>query len=111
MPSSILDSAFLKDLYGAAQMRAVFDDAGLLQKWLDVEVALVEAEAEIGVIPSTAAAVIRRAARAENIDVPRKRDASVRCLRKCEHAAKMQRCSNLSLSPQTFTTCLHGRCL
>ena len=56
MPSSILDSAFLKDLYGAAQMRAVFDDAGLLQKWLDVEVALAEAEAEIGVIPSTVAA-------------------------------------------------------
>ena len=40
MPSSILDSAFPKDLYGTAQMRAVFDDPALLQKWLDVEVAL-----------------------------------------------------------------------
>lgn len=71
MPSSILDSAFLKDLYGTEQMRAVFDDIALLQKWLDVEVALAEAEAEIGVIPASAAAVIRRAARAENIDVLR----------------------------------------
>lgn len=71
MPSSILDSAFLKDLYGTVQMRAVFDDTALLQKWLDVEVALAEAEAEIGVIPASAAALIRRAARAENIDAPR----------------------------------------
>ena len=68
MPSHIIDSIFLKDLYGTAEMRAVFDDIHLLQKWLDAEVALAQAEAEIGVIPAYAAEEIARRARAEMLD-------------------------------------------
>jgi adenylosuccinate lyase len=36
------------------EMRAVFDDRALLQKWLDVEVALAQAEAANGALPAPA---------------------------------------------------------
>ena len=71
MASHILDSQFLKDLYGTPEMRAVFDDMHLLQKWLDAEVALAQAEAELGIIPEAAAAEITRCARAGQLDLPR----------------------------------------
>jgi adenylosuccinate lyase len=71
MASHILDSQFLKDLYGTPEMRAVFDDLHLLQKWLDAEVALAQAEAELGIIPEAAAAEITRRAIADQLDLPR----------------------------------------
>lgn len=71
MPSNILDSIFLKDLYGTSEMRAVFDDHALLQKWLDAEVALARAEAEVGLIPEYAAREIARRARAQDLDTAR----------------------------------------
>ena len=71
MASHILNSQFLKDLYGTPEMRAVFDDMHLLQKWLDAEVALAQAEAELGIIPDAAAAEITRCARAGQLDLPR----------------------------------------
>lgn len=54
MAAHILDSRFLKDLYGTPEMRAVFDEMHLLQKWLDTETALAQAEAELGIIPAEA---------------------------------------------------------
>ncbi len=69
MASHITDSIFLKDLYGTDEMRAIFEDRALLQKWLDVEVALARAEAEVGVIPVWAAEEIARKGRAELMDV------------------------------------------
>ena len=71
MASHILDSQFLKDLYGTPEMRAVFDDMHLLQLWLDTEVALAQAEAEIGLIPEAAATEITLRAKAEELDLPR----------------------------------------
>ncbi len=71
MASSILDSRVLRDLYGTAEMRAVFDDLSMLQSWLDVEVALAQAEAEIGLVPIYAADEISRRARAETLDTER----------------------------------------
>lgn len=68
MPAHILDSRFLGDLYGTLEMRAVFDDLALLQRWLDAEVALAEAEAELGLIPAAAAREIAAKARAEKLD-------------------------------------------
>jgi adenylosuccinate lyase len=42
-------------IYGAAwntdEMRAIFDDAPCLQRWLDVIVALAEAQADLDLIP------------------------------------------------------------
>ena len=71
MPAHIIDSIFFKDLYGTEAMRSVFDDLNLLQKWLDVEVALAQVEAEIGLIPTYAAEEIARRARAEALDTVR----------------------------------------
>jgi 3-carboxy-cis,cis-muconate cycloisomerase len=62
MSAHILDSILLQDLYGTPEMRRIFDDKQLLQKWLDVEVALAQAEAELGLIPAAAAKEIARAA-------------------------------------------------
>ena len=58
MPSHVIDSDFLRDLYGTAAMRAVWNDRQLLQKWLDYEAALARAEAQAGLIPTEAAAEI-----------------------------------------------------
>jgi 3-carboxy-cis,cis-muconate cycloisomerase len=71
MPAHILDSLFLKDLYGTAEMRLVFDDMHFLQKWLEVEAALAQAEAELGIIPEAAAREIARCAVADELDVSR----------------------------------------
>lgn len=48
--------------YGSDRMRAVFAEDGKLQYSLDVEAALAEAEAGLGIIPAAAAAEIRRKA-------------------------------------------------
>ena len=68
MPVHAIDSLFFRDLYGTPEMRQVWDDLSLLQKWLDFEAALARAEARIGLIPANAAAAITRAARAESMD-------------------------------------------
>jgi adenylosuccinate lyase len=62
-------------------VRSLFTEAARWQSWLDVEVALAEAEAELGVIPDEAAAEIRRKAKVELLD----RDAIVEGLRRTGH--------------------------
>lgn len=68
MASTVIDSPFLGDLYGTPEMRTIFSADRLLQKWLDVEAALAQAQGELGVIPAPAADEIRRQARAGNIN-------------------------------------------
>lgn len=68
MPVHPVDSIFFKDLYGSPEMRAIFDDTNLLQKWLDYEAALARAEVAAGIVPPEAAAEITRKARAELMD-------------------------------------------
>jgi adenylosuccinate lyase/3-carboxy-cis,cis-muconate cycloisomerase len=53
-----LDCEVLGDLYGTDELRRTFDSRALVQAWLDVERALAEAEADVGVIPEAAAARI-----------------------------------------------------
>jgi 3-carboxy-cis,cis-muconate cycloisomerase len=65
----VIDSAFLRDLFGSPELRAVFADTYQLQCWLDFEAALARAEAAEGVIPQAAADEITRVARAELIDL------------------------------------------
>jgi 3-carboxy-cis,cis-muconate cycloisomerase len=65
----VIDSAFLRDLFGSAELRTVFADTYQLQCWLDFEAALARAEAAEGVIPQAAADEITRVARAELIDL------------------------------------------
>ena len=68
MPTT-LDCELLGDLYGTPELRAIFDTGSLLQSWLDVERALAEAEAEVGVIPRAASERIAAEADATGFDV------------------------------------------
>ena len=59
----------LSALFGDAEANAHLSDHARLQAMLDVEAALGEAEAHLGIIPGTAATAIRAVARAELLDV------------------------------------------
>jgi 3-carboxy-cis,cis-muconate cycloisomerase len=67
--ATTLDCDLLGDFFGTPRMRAVFDSRALLQALLDVEAALAEAEAEVGVIPPEAGQRIRAAAAADRFDL------------------------------------------
>jgi 3-carboxy-cis,cis-muconate cycloisomerase len=69
MPSTAFDSFYLRDRYGSPAMRAIWDDRMMVQRWLDVESALATAEADLGLIPSSAAREIARKARVELLDL------------------------------------------
>lgn len=64
-----LGSALLRDLYGTPEVRAALDSRALIQGWLDAEVALARAEADVGVIPVEAAERIAAEAIAARFDV------------------------------------------
>ncbi len=69
MPAYFIDSVLWGDLFSTAEVRAIFDDRAYVRRVLEVEAALAEAEAELGLIPAWAAAEIRRKARLENVDL------------------------------------------
>lgn len=71
MAVHLIDSPLYADRVSTPEMRAVFDSMSQYQAWLDVEAALAEAQAEIGMIPRDAAAAIRQAARIETFDMDR----------------------------------------
>jgi 3-carboxy-cis,cis-muconate cycloisomerase len=66
MPDQPAD--LLAPLFGDAEVDALLTDRARLQAMLDVEAALADAEAHLGIIPRAAAAAIRDAARAERLD-------------------------------------------
>ena len=68
MPSTVLDSDIFKDMFGSAEMRAVFSDDNLLKCCVDAEVALAVAQGRLGVIPQEAADAIARLAPSVAID-------------------------------------------
>ena len=67
MPVNPADSPILGTLYGSDAMRAVFDERAYFQRMLDVEAALARVQAQLGIIPTDAAAAITRAARVDNL--------------------------------------------
>ncbi len=69
MPSHMVDSALFRDQFGTEEMRRIFEDRNLLQKWMDVEAALARAEATVGLVPEIAAKEISRKASADLLDV------------------------------------------
>lgn len=69
MGATAFDSFYLRDRYGSAAMRAIWDDRAMIQRWLDVEAALAEVQAGMGLVPRPAAAEIRRKARVELLDL------------------------------------------
>jgi 3-carboxy-cis,cis-muconate cycloisomerase len=67
-PRTVAPSNLFGPLFGDPAVDAMLSDTARLQAMLDVEAALADAEAHLGIIPSAAAAAIRAAARAESID-------------------------------------------
>ncbi len=69
MPSTVFDSAIYRDAFGSEAMRAVFDDTALIRRYVQVEVALAEVQARLGLIPTEAAATIKAKADPSNLDL------------------------------------------
>ncbi|OGL00683.1 MAG: adenylosuccinate lyase [Candidatus Rokubacteria bacterium RIFCSPHIGHO2_02_FULL_73_26] len=78
MPSHVIDFHLFGDQFSTSEMRAVFDERAMLQRWLDVEAALAAAQAELGLIPAEAAGAIAAAAHVDKLDLAAvKRDLGV----------------------------------
>jgi adenylosuccinate lyase len=69
MPSHVVDMRTIGNSFSTPEMRAVWDERNRLQKQLDVEAALARAEADLGIIPASAAEAITRAADAGALDI------------------------------------------
>lgn len=69
MPSHIIDYTLFGDQFSTPEMRAVFDERAMLQRWCDVEAALALEEAALGIIPAAAAATIAERARVDLLDL------------------------------------------
>ena len=69
MASHVIDNLLLQDSFGTDEMRMVWNEKNRLQKQLDVERALAEAEGELEVIPQEAAAVIASVADSRRFDL------------------------------------------
>lgn len=74
MASFCFDSKLFKDEYSTPEMRAVFSDESLMQKWLDCWAALAKAEADAGIIPKKAAEIISDKAHWQNMDFDKIRE-------------------------------------
>jgi adenylosuccinate lyase len=69
MTSHIIDSEIFQNGWSSEEMRKIFDSTIRFQRWLDIEVALAQAQAQLGIIPRAAADEIARQARIEFIDM------------------------------------------
>src|SRR5260370_29383803 len=69
MPASAYDSFYVRDRCGSRAVRAIWDDRAMVQRWLDVEAALAATQADLGLVPASAAREIARPARVDLIDL------------------------------------------
>ena len=65
---TVLDSALFRDAFGTPEMRAIFSDVATVNRYVEVEIALAQAEARCGVIPADAAAEIAKCASVDALD-------------------------------------------
>lgn len=71
----MINSMLYRDAFGTPAMRDVFSDHRQIERYIDVEIALARAEAQVGVIPQAAADAIAERARYDALDLERlKRD-------------------------------------
>ncbi|MDP6389037.1 MAG: adenylosuccinate lyase [Alphaproteobacteria bacterium] len=68
MASHIIDSELFGAAFAPQDIAEIFTDQSRVQKWFDIEAALAEAQAELGIIPAAAAKEIRAKAKAELVD-------------------------------------------
>ena len=71
MASTVLDSVLFRDAFGTPAMRGIFEDAALLSRYTQVEVALARAQGKLGVIPAHAAKDIAARCDAAKLDPER----------------------------------------
>ena len=69
MGARLTDSAAYAHLWGTVETRALLDEPARWQGWLDILVALAEAQAELGIIPSSSAEPIAELASVERLDL------------------------------------------
>lgn len=69
MSTTVYDSILFRNMFNTAEMRAVFSDNSLIEKYIETEVALAKAEAKCGVIPEEAAQLIEKSAKFEKLDL------------------------------------------
>ncbi|WP_437615714.1 class-II fumarase/aspartase family protein [Erwinia sp. V71] len=69
MSSTVYDSLLFRNMFATERMRAVFSDKALIERYIEAEVALAQAEARCGVIPASAAADIAAKSRYEALDL------------------------------------------
>lgn len=74
MNAHIIDSRILGDFFGTREMKKIYSDENMVQKWLDVEAALAKVQAELNVIPKEAAKEIQNKARIENLNINKLRE-------------------------------------
>jgi len=72
--STVIDSILFRDAFGTAAMREIFSDRALIDRYVEIEVALARAEAKVGVIPSEAATEIAAKADAAKFDFDKLRE-------------------------------------
>lgn len=65
----IINSPLFGNGFSTPESRALFSDHKRLQRWLDVEVALAESQAAIGMIPHEAAATLAKTAKIERLNM------------------------------------------
>ncbi|MGI4951326.1 MAG: class-II fumarase/aspartase family protein [Janthinobacterium lividum] len=71
--TTVFDSMLFRDAFGTPAMRAVFSDRALVERYIEVEVALARAEARSGVIPAEAAAEIAAKSNFDGLDLEKLR--------------------------------------
>lgn len=71
MPAALIDSEIFGDIFSTKEIRTVWSDHNRTQKYLDIEAALSQVQAEFGIIPQDAAEEIVRHCRVEKIDFVR----------------------------------------
>lgn len=69
MPSSVFDSILQRDSWGTGELRGIFCDERRVQKWYDLEAALAQEQAAMGIIPRDAADEIKAKADVRNVDL------------------------------------------
>ena len=68
MVSIVIGSKIFGQMFASDEMRDLFSDDYIVQRYLDVEAALARAQARLGIIPKEAAAAITDVAKVGNID-------------------------------------------
>ena len=69
MGARIADSALYGHLWGTDELRGVFSEEARIRDWIGILVHLAGAQAEVGIVPATAAAAIERWAAVGRLDL------------------------------------------